>query len=107
VSFGILGILAIKLAVGDGGKATSRQGALQSIANHPFGKALLILLALGFAAYAIWRFVQAFAEREEDAGTSGEAKKWVKRAGYVGVVRQRDKVAPGRRPLAARVVASE
>jgi Domain of Unknown Function (DUF1206) len=84
VSFGILGILAIKLAVGEGGKATSRQGALEAIADHPFGKILLVLLALGFAAYAIWRFVQAFAEREDDADVSGEAKKWAKRAGYVG-----------------------
>lgn len=85
VSFAIVGILAIKLAVGDGGKATSRQGALQSLAHHWFGKVLLILLAAGFAAYAIWRFVQAYAEREKDEHEAkGEAKKWGKRAGYVG-----------------------
>jgi hypothetical protein len=85
VSFAIVGILAIKLALGAGGKATSRQGALQTLAQHWFGKLLLILLAAGFAAYAIWRFVQAFAEREEDEGEAkGEAKKWGKRAGYVG-----------------------
>jgi Domain of Unknown Function (DUF1206) len=85
VSFAIVGILAIKLALGEGGKATSRQGALQALAHHWFGKILLILLAIGFAAYAIWRFVQAFAEREEDEGEAkGEAKKWGKRAGYVG-----------------------
>jgi hypothetical protein len=84
VSFAIVGVLAIKLALGDGGKATSRQGALQTLAHHWFGKALLILLAAGFAAYAIWRFVQAFAEREDDGKAKGEAKKWGKRAGYVG-----------------------
>lgn len=86
VSFGIVGILALKLALGSGGKATSREGALQSLAQNSFGKLLLILLALGFAAYAIWRLVQALAEREdpEDAGEAdGEAKKWGKRAGYV------------------------
>jgi uncharacterized protein DUF1206 len=74
VSYGIVGVLAIKLALGDGGKATSRQGALQTLAHNTFGKVLLILLAVGFASYAVWRFVQAFAERE----------KWGKRAGYVG-----------------------
>jgi hypothetical protein len=73
VSFGIVGLLAIKLALGDGGKATSREGALQSLAQHSFGKVLLILLVVGFAAYALWRFVQAFAEGE-----------WGKGVGYVG-----------------------
>ncbi len=81
ISFGIVGALAIKLAFGDGGKATSRQGALQALAHHSFGKVLLIILAFGFAAYAIWRFVQAFAERGDD---DGAAKKWGKRAGYLG-----------------------
>lgn len=83
VSFGIVGALAVKLAVGDGGKATSRQGALQALAHQSFGEIALILLAIGFAAYAIWRFVQAFAEREEP-DDKGAAKKWAKRAGYVG-----------------------
>jgi len=31
VSYGLVGVLALKLAVGDGGKATSRQGALQAL----------------------------------------------------------------------------
>ena len=84
VSFGIVGVLAIKLATGNGGKATSREGALQSLAHQGFGTVLLILLALGFAAYAIWRFVQAVAERDSEGGDKGKAKKWGKRAGYVG-----------------------
>jgi Domain of Unknown Function (DUF1206) len=83
VSFGIVGVLAIRLALGDGGKATSREGALQSLAQQSFGKVLLILLAFGFGAYALWRFVQAFAEREE-GGEKEALKKWGKRAGYVG-----------------------
>jgi len=86
VSFGIVGFLALKLALGDGGKATSRQGALQELAQSSYGTVLLILLAVGFAAYALWRFVQAVAERK-DAGedeTKAAAKKWGKRAGYVG-----------------------
>ena len=81
ISFGIVGVLAIKLALGDGGKATSRQGAMQALSHNSVGKVLLIVLAFGFAAYAIWRFVQAFAERGDD---DGEAKTWAKRAGYLG-----------------------
>jgi hypothetical protein len=84
LSFGIVGVLAVKLALGDGGKATSREGALQTLARHGFGKLLLVLLAVGFAGYAIWRFVEAFAEREEERGEKGIAKEWGKRAGYVG-----------------------
>jgi hypothetical protein len=83
ISFGIVGALALKLALGDGGKATSRQGALQALAQHSFGKIALIALAIGFAAYAAWRFVQAFAERD-DSTEKGAAKKWAKRVGYIG-----------------------
>jgi len=85
LSFGIVGFLAAKLAVGHGGKATSREGALQTIAHHSYGKVLLILLACGFAAYALWRFVQALVEHEDPGdGAKGDVKKWGKRAGYVG-----------------------
>jgi hypothetical protein len=80
LSFALVGALAIKLALGDGGQATSRQGALQSLAHHSFGKIVLVLLACGFAAYAVWRFIQAYAERADDG--DGEAKIWGKRAGY-------------------------
>ena len=82
VSFAIVGALALKLALGDGGSATSRQGALQQLAGTTLGKALLIPLALGFAAYAIWRFVQAIAEKP--GRDDGAAKAWAKRAAYVG-----------------------
>jgi hypothetical protein len=78
VSFGIVAVLAIKLAVGHGGKATSREGALHELAGESFGKVVLSLLVVGFAAYALWRFVEAWAAPGDDA------KKWAKRAGSVG-----------------------
>ena len=82
LSFGLVGVLAAKLAVGDGGEATSRQGALAQLSHHSFGKVVLIALALGFAAYALWRFVQAIAELcDADDNAAGT---WAKRAGYVG-----------------------
>ena len=86
LSYGLVGCLAIQVAVGSGGKATSRTGALQTLAQETLGKIFLIVLAFGFAAYAVWRFVQAFAEREDaDEGEAkGTAKKWGKRAGYIG-----------------------
>ncbi len=59
VIYGIIGILAIKLALTDGGETTDQQGALQEIAQQPFGKALLILMAVGLAGYSVWRIVRA------------------------------------------------
>lgn len=86
ISYGIVAVLALELALGSGGEATSRGGALQSLADEPFGKLLIGALALGFAAYAIWRFVQAIAEPDDptESETKSTAKKWGKRAGYVG-----------------------
>jgi len=81
ISFGIVGVLAIKLAVGSGGKATSREGALATIADETWGKILLIILALGFACYALWRLAQAFFEERDD--DDGFFKTWGKVAGYV------------------------
>jgi Domain of Unknown Function (DUF1206)/Amino acid permease len=83
-SFVLVGALAIGVATGAGGTATSRQGALQTLAQHGWGKVLLALLAIGFAGYAIWRFVQAFAERDDEDRDKAALKKWGKRAGYVG-----------------------
>jgi hypothetical protein len=59
VVYGIVGILALKLAVGWGGEATNQRGALMTIAHEPFGKALLIATAVGLAGYAMWRLVRA------------------------------------------------
>jgi hypothetical protein len=59
VVYAVIGILALKLAVGDGGKATNQQGALRTIADRPFGKTLLVLVAIGLAGYALWRLVRA------------------------------------------------
>jgi hypothetical protein len=57
--YGLIGILAIKLAAGGGGGNASQQGALKTIAAQPFGKVLLILVAVGLAGYALWRLIRA------------------------------------------------
>jgi Domain of Unknown Function (DUF1206) len=57
VIYGIIGILAIKLALGAGGKTTNQTGALKTVAHQPFGKVLLILVAIGLGGYALWRLI--------------------------------------------------
>jgi hypothetical protein len=76
VSYGIVAVLALELALGVGGKATDRQGALHAVAGHPVGKLLLILLAIGFAGYTAWRIAEAVFNR---GGEDDDAKGWAKR----------------------------
>ena len=59
VVYAVIGVLALKLALGDGGKATNQQGALKTIAHGSFGTFLMILLAVGLGGYALWRLVRA------------------------------------------------
>jgi hypothetical protein len=55
----VIGLLALELAFGEGGKTTDQQGAMKAIAGQSYGKALLVLLAIGLAGYAIWRLTRA------------------------------------------------
>jgi len=71
VVYAIIGLLALKLAVGDGGKATNQQGAMRTVAKQPFGQVLLIVLAVGLAGYAVWRLSRAafgHGREESDSG---------------------------------------
>src|SRR6476620_8736757 len=71
--YGIIGILAIKLVVGAGGKTTNQEGALATVARQPFGKVLLILIAIGLGGYALWRLLRALlGHGPEDSDTAFE-----------------------------------
>lgn len=80
VVYVVVGGLAVEAALGWGGKKTTTTGALATIAQQPFGRVLLVVLALGLAGYALWRFVQGIVDPEHK-GT--DAKGLVKRCGYV------------------------
>jgi hypothetical protein len=74
VVYAVVGVLALKLAVGDGGgRAASQQGALKTVAQGTFGKALLVLLAIGLAGYALWRLTRAaLGHGREQRDSTGE-----------------------------------
>jgi hypothetical protein len=61
--FVIIGVLALALAVGVGGAATDPDGALVTLARHGWTRVLIVFLAVGFAAYAVWRLSQAILDR--------------------------------------------
>jgi hypothetical protein len=69
--YGIIGILALKLAVGDGGKLTDQEGALQTVASQPFGNVLLTLVAIGLGGYSLWRGVRAAIGHGPEGSDSG------------------------------------
>ena len=71
VVYGIIGILALKLAIGQGGKLTNQQGALHTVAQQPFGKLLLVLLAIGLGGYSLWRLVRAAIGHGPEGSDSG------------------------------------
>jgi Domain of Unknown Function (DUF1206) len=71
VVYGVIGVLAVKLAVGAGGKTENQTGALRTVAHQPFGKVLLILVAVGLAGYALWRILHALLGHGPEGSDSG------------------------------------
>lgn len=71
IVYSIVGVLAIKLALGSGGTSANQQGALRTIAGQPFGKALLILVAIGLGGYALWRLARAVIGHGPEGSDSG------------------------------------
>ena len=81
VLYAIVGLLAIQIPLGLGGKTTDRQGALRTVAAQPLGEVMLVVLGIGLLGYAISTLVEAVLDRgEEGDGPKGLAK----RAGYLG-----------------------
>ena len=71
-----IGLLAARIALGGGGKA-DKGGALAALRDQPLGEVLLVLLALGFAAHAVFRLLEGTVGRlDEEEG----AKRLRKRA---------------------------
>jgi hypothetical protein len=69
VVYATIGVLAAQTALSSGGDTTDSHGALGWIVQAPFGRVILAALALGFAGYATWRFMQAVRDTESK-GTS-------------------------------------
>ena len=69
--YGIIGLLALKLAIGSGGKATDQEGAMRTLAHQPLGRTMLVALAIGLAGYAMWRFTRAALGRGPEGSDQG------------------------------------
>ena len=63
----LVGILALGVATGLGGRTTSPPGAIQIIGSQrPFGQILLIGVTIGLAGYALWRLIQAVVDPDRE-----------------------------------------
>ncbi len=77
--YGIIGLLALDLAVGHGGKITNQQGALRTVEHQPFGHLLLALVAVGLGGYSLWRLLRAALGHGPEGADSG-----IERLGALG-----------------------
>lgn len=59
VIYFLVGVLALQIALGDGGKQADRGGALAQIAGKPFGAVMLWLLGAGLVGMTLWRLSEA------------------------------------------------
>jgi Domain of Unknown Function (DUF1206) len=55
----IVGLLAIRIAMGDKDQAATSEGAVAWLAHQPLGKLLLVALTVALFALALWRFLCA------------------------------------------------
>jgi hypothetical protein len=76
----IIGVLAVQVAIGEGGQTAGTGDALRTLAGQPFGQLLLGLVALGLLGYGIWLLVRAGLHTGSMKGSS-DATDVVKRIG--------------------------
>ena len=81
VVYALIGFLALREALGAGGKTTDPSGAIHSIGTQPFGGVMLALLAAGLACYAMWKVVQGVMDPD---GKGSDAHGIAQRVAYVG-----------------------
>ena len=80
-SYILVAFIAFRVAVEGGGQTESREGALKTLADEPFGWALLAMVALGCASYAMWQLARAIFDRDDE----GDDPKGIgKRLGQAG-----------------------
>jgi fumarate reductase subunit D len=66
VLYAVVGVLALGVAIDVGGRTTDTGGALQTLADQPFGRVLMVLLAIGLLGYAAWRIAQAVLDTDDE-----------------------------------------
>jgi hypothetical protein len=72
VMYGLIGVIAVQIALGNAHQQADRTGALRLVAATPVGNVMLWLLVIGFAGLTLWRLSEAaFGGPGSDANTPG------------------------------------
>jgi len=79
VVYGMVGVLALLAAFGQGGSTEGTRGAIQEIGQQPYGTVMLVIVGVGLVAYVLWRLAQSFFDAE---GAGSDAKGLVRRAAF-------------------------
>ncbi|RYJ06112.1 MAG: DUF1206 domain-containing protein, partial [Actinomycetales bacterium] len=73
VAYGVVHLLvawlAVQLALGDNEGEASSRGAMQQLAEQPFGQALIWGVAVGMAILVFWRLLEAAVGHRQDDGS--------------------------------------
>jgi hypothetical protein len=80
----IIASIAAQIAAGRPTQSADQHGAIEDVASQPFGRVLLIALALGFAAYALWRWSVAIVG-SGGAGAKSAVKTTGRRVGALAI----------------------
>jgi hypothetical protein len=73
----LIGILAVRLVLGDGGRVTDASGVLRTLLQQPFGLLLLASLAVGILAYAGWQIAEGLWDTRR---RGSNARGWMNRS---------------------------
>lgn len=71
VVYAIVGLLAVMAVVSRTGAITDTRGALRLVLTQPFGRTMLIILAVGLCGYGAWRLLDAFFDPDRDGRSAG------------------------------------
>ena len=80
VAYGVVHLLiawlALQLAFGESEGAASSKGAMQQLAEQPFGTTLLWLVAIGMLMLVLWKLLDAWKGHEDE---DDDKSKWAKK----------------------------
>jgi hypothetical protein len=77
----LVGVIAVMAAIGMRQGVADQRGVMKALLARPFGKVMLLAMAVGLSCYTLWYFIQAVFDPERE-GTGWKAL--AKRAGKLG-----------------------
>lgn len=69
VVYAIMGLLALQVGLGEGGKVAGEHEAVEHVGRQPFGEVLLVAIGVGLLCYALWRFIEGLMDPHREGRT--------------------------------------